>query len=330
MLGHSVRALGGPRLLTGAAQFMADLDRRRRAGIGHRAPLRRGVRALAHGARPDRRDRHRQAARALPGVHSVWTAADLDLADQPAFTGEEALARPLLARGRVRFVGEAVAVVCAETPGARDRRRRGGGGRGRPAARGDRRGRRRRAGRSRAVRRRTAPTASATSPPPDDEFFADADEVVRLRLRHQRVAPVTMEPNGCVAVPGARRRRSRCGRRPSRCSACAARWRACSASRSTSVRVRAPWIGGGFGAKGGVYPEQIVTAALARAHRSPGPLARDASREPPRDDARSGTGARRRARRDAATAASPGCVSGASPTSARTRPAACSSRWSRG
>lgn len=29
------------------------------------------------------------------------------------------------------------------------------------------------------------------------------------------------------------------------------------------VHVRAPWVGGGFGAKGGTYPEQIVVAALA-------------------------------------------------------------------
>jgi CO/xanthine dehydrogenase Mo-binding subunit len=30
------------------------------------------------------------------------------------------------------------------------------------------------------------------------------------------------------------------------------------------VRVRAPWVGGGFGAKGGTYPEQVLVAALAR------------------------------------------------------------------
>ncbi|HVF63592.1 MAG TPA: molybdopterin cofactor-binding domain-containing protein, partial [Casimicrobiaceae bacterium] len=29
------------------------------------------------------------------------------------------------------------------------------------------------------------------------------------------------------------------------------------------VRVQAPWVGGGFGAKGGVYPEQLIVAALA-------------------------------------------------------------------
>ena len=33
-----------------------------------------------------------------------------------------------------------------------------------------------------------------------------------------------------------------------------------------SVRVRAPWVGGGFGAKGGTYPEQILRASLGLAH----------------------------------------------------------------
>jgi carbon-monoxide dehydrogenase large subunit len=30
-----------------------------------------------------------------------------------------------------------------------------------------------------------------------------------------------------------------------------------------SIRVRAPWVGGGFGAKGGTYPEQVLVAAIA-------------------------------------------------------------------
>ncbi len=68
---------------------------------------------------------HTAAAAEGDGVHSVWTAADLDLPGQRAFTGEEALGRPLLAADRVRFVGEAVAVVLAETLRAGGRRRRG-------------------------------------------------------------------------------------------------------------------------------------------------------------------------------------------------------------
>ena len=55
------------------------------------------------------------AARAAPGVVDVFTAADLDLPPARAMGGDGALDRPLLARERVRFVGEPIAVVVAAT-----------------------------------------------------------------------------------------------------------------------------------------------------------------------------------------------------------------------
>jgi carbon-monoxide dehydrogenase large subunit len=61
------------------------------------------------------------AAAAAPGVHSVWTAADL--ADLPPIgfrmtrvAGLEHYRQPVLARDRVRYVGEPVAFVLAEDP----------------------------------------------------------------------------------------------------------------------------------------------------------------------------------------------------------------------
>jgi carbon-monoxide dehydrogenase large subunit len=51
-------------------------------------------------------------ARALSGVHAVLTAADLP----DALTGRMIRDMPLLARDRVRFVGEKVAVVAADDP----------------------------------------------------------------------------------------------------------------------------------------------------------------------------------------------------------------------
>ena len=266
LLGHSVLRSEDRRLLTGEARFMADLPFAGGAVGGapgtDGAPLE-AVFVRSHTAHGRLVAVDAGAARAMPGVHSVWTAADLDLADQPAFTGEEALARPLLARDRVRFAGEAVAVVCAEARAlAID------------------------AAEAVVVEVESAPAVTdvvaAAAPgapvlfeahgsnlmgdeptPPDDGFFVDADHVARLRIRHQRVAPVTMEPNGCVAVPhddgtvtvwastqsvfGVRGEVARV-----------------LGTEAHSVRVRAPWIGGGFGAKGGVYPEQLVTAALAR------------------------------------------------------------------
>ena len=37
----------------------------------------------------------------------------------------------------------------------------------------------------------------------DDGFFADDEVVASARLTHQRIAPVTIEPNGALAVPEA-------------------------------------------------------------------------------------------------------------------------------
>src|SRR5581483_7188117 len=51
------------------------------------------------------------AALEAPGVVAVYTAADLDDLGPPP---EGPMAEPLLAMGRVRFVGEAVAVVLTE------------------------------------------------------------------------------------------------------------------------------------------------------------------------------------------------------------------------
>ena len=61
------------------------------------------------------------AARAAPGVHAVWTAADV--ADLPPIDfrltrieGLDAYRQPVLAKDRVRYVGEPVAVVFAQDP----------------------------------------------------------------------------------------------------------------------------------------------------------------------------------------------------------------------
>jgi carbon-monoxide dehydrogenase large subunit len=206
-----------------------------------------------------------EAAEACPGVHSVWTAATLALADQRAFSGEEALGRPLLARDRVRFVGEGVAVVLADSlaeavdaaeqvtvavdalPAVTDVS---------IAADGD------------APVLFPAHGTNVVGAEPgelDPDFFADADVVVRVRVAHQRVAPVTMEPNGCVAVPEPDGSLTVWASTQSVFGVRAEVARAVDIE-PERVRVRAPWIGGGFGAKGGVYPEQLVIAALA--HRT--------------------------------------------------------------
>ncbi|MEX1008838.1 MAG: xanthine dehydrogenase family protein molybdopterin-binding subunit [Acidimicrobiia bacterium] len=252
VLGHSVLRSEDPGLLTGSARFMADLEIE---DTLHAVFVRSHV---AHGTVEAV---HTAEAAACTGVHSVWTAADLDLPGKRA-SGEEGLERPLLAVDRVRFVGEAVAVVLAGTlahaldaadevvveieplPAVAD-----------PiAAAAD--------GAPLLFPEHGTNLMGATADGPDHEFFADAHVVARVRVAHQRVAPVTMEANGCVAVPepdgsltvwastqsvfGVQREVART-----------------LGLDAPQVRVRAPWIGGGFGAKGGVYPEQLVVAGLA-------------------------------------------------------------------
>ena len=89
----------------------------------------------------------------MPGVVAVYTAADFDLPDEHGFIMlPPTMNRPPLAQDKVRFVGDIVAMVVAETKAAGHRRGRSGDRRLRPAARGRRprgRARGRRAGRAR-------------------------------------------------------------------------------------------------------------------------------------------------------------------------------------
>jgi carbon-monoxide dehydrogenase large subunit len=95
-----------PPLVTGAAHYSDDLVF---PGTLHavfvRAPL-------AHGRIVGV---DRSLAAGLPGVAGVFGAADLDLPPMPAGDAPAAMARPVLAADVVRFQGEAVAVVVAET-----------------------------------------------------------------------------------------------------------------------------------------------------------------------------------------------------------------------
>ena len=60
-------------------------------------------------------------ARAVPGVRAVLTAADIPhnvIAEEASGLGIDAIVQPVLASDRVRYDGEPVAVIAAETPGA--------------------------------------------------------------------------------------------------------------------------------------------------------------------------------------------------------------------
>src|SRR5579875_1641656 len=111
VLGYAVQRSEDPALLLGTARYVADLEAPD-ALVAH------FVRSdVAHG-RIVRLDL--EAAREAPGVVAVLGATDLALPPlpeqvQPPNAARLHLARPCLASDRVRFVGEAVAVVVARS-----------------------------------------------------------------------------------------------------------------------------------------------------------------------------------------------------------------------
>ena len=242
-----------PPLVTGAALYCDDLVA---AGALHavfvRAPLAHG-RILAIDPAP---------AAAMPGVAGVFTAADLDLPPLPAGGAPAAMARPVLATGSVRFLGEAVAVVVAAT-------------------------RAQAVDAAEAVEVDYEPLEVVTDPrralaadaprlfegggnlakerrwPEPSRALEGAEVVVRGRFVNQRVAAAPIEPNAAVAVPEP-------GRdgltlyAPSQ----APFWTRDTVAEvlgmdQERVRVVVPAVGGAFGARIHTYPEQVAVAALA-------------------------------------------------------------------
>ncbi|MHB1987813.1 MAG: xanthine dehydrogenase family protein molybdopterin-binding subunit [Acidimicrobiales bacterium] len=258
ILGHAVERREDPALLEGRAEFMADLDA---TGVLEAVFVRSSV---AHGLIVSI-----DSTQALeqPGVVAVLTASDLNLVDLPEWLRANGdprplLARPCLARDRVRFVGEAVAVVVAESaseavdaaehvvveidalPVVTD-----------PLA----------------ALEEDAPLlfpehgsniVLSVGPTDDGDVLEGADVVVRARFYNQRVAPVPLEANGAFVRPGPGGHLDcfMSSQAPFQVRAAIAR---ALGRPDADIRVRTPAVGGGFGAKGGVYPEQVVVAVLA-------------------------------------------------------------------
>ena len=194
ILGNPVRRREDPDILTGKTQYFDDLQV---AGLLHVAFVRSTIaHAVIEGI--DTSD-----AVSMPGVVAVYTADDLDLPDHHGFMMlPPTMNRPPLARGRVRFVGDIVAMVIAETKAqAVD------------AAEGvivdydplpvivD----------MEAAILPDAPVvfdaqgsnvANGMGTGPIEGVLDDADVIVTARIVNQRVAPVPMEPAGIVVVPG--------------------------------------------------------------------------------------------------------------------------------
>jgi carbon-monoxide dehydrogenase large subunit len=258
LLGNAVRRVEDPDILLGRATYVDDLDI---PGVLHLVFVRSTV-AHAEIGSIDTAD-----AAAMPGVVGVFTAADLDVPVPPGLmVVNPAFARPPLAKEKVRFVGDMVAAVVAESR----------------AAAVD-------AAEFVVVDYEPLPAAvdpeAATEPGAPLQFEAagtnvaagsrqstggddpleGAEVVVRGRFENQRMAVVPMEGNAIAVIPGddgdgheltvyvstqmphgwRNQAVDLFGLDPAR------------------LRVVAPHVGGGFGGKAAVTPEHAVAVAVA-------------------------------------------------------------------
>lgn len=262
-VGVSVPRREDPRLVAGRGRFLDDIDP---PGVLHAAFVRSTV---AHGALTGV---DLEPVRSVPGVVAAFDAADLDLADIVALLDrppEEFVptAMPVLARDRVRFVGEPVAVVVARDPYAAED------------------------GVEAAVVRITAEEAvvseeTALAPGAPlvhaeaaantvvdvsmfategiDEVFADAACAVEVDTRTGRQNALPLETRGALASWDDRDDQlllQTCTQIPHQVRTLAAR---CLRVDERTIRVTVPDMGGGFGQKCVVGREEIVVAAVAR------------------------------------------------------------------
>src|SRR5438045_3421456 len=114
-VGQGVQRVEDERLLKGEGQYVGDL---RRDGMLHAAILRSPV---AHGVL---KEINTQKAKAMPGVRAIITAADIAKAlgkvpriplRQDAVASVVPFLQPVIAQDKVRYVGEPIAVVVADS-----------------------------------------------------------------------------------------------------------------------------------------------------------------------------------------------------------------------
>ncbi len=266
--GAKVPRLEDPDLLTGRGRYLDDIEL---PGMLEAAFVR------SPHAHARIRAIDKAAAEALPGVVAVLTAADLDAAERPMpqFAPSPLLkqnrTQHVLATAAARYVGEAIVLVIAATRGiAEDACERVEiDYEPLPVA---------------------ADLASALDPnapkahedAPDnraatmrgrfgnvDEVFARAPHVFRERILQTRGGCHAMECRGVVAVEDALSGQLTVfssTQAPYMVRRALAGWIGLDESR---VRVVAPHVGGGFGPKAGIYPEEFAIALAARKLKRP-------------------------------------------------------------
>ena len=255
ILGNRVLRREDPRFLTVGATYVGDLDLPGAAYLTY-------VRSTVAHARIESIDV--EQARTSPGVVGVFTNDDLGIAPQPpgmAMLNQD-MTRTLLASGVVRYVGEPIVAIVSET------RSQG-------------------ADAAELVIVDYEPLPIVVDPEEarddhvllfpelgtnvalrldfgaDDSLFDGCEVVVRQRIVNQRIAPCPLEGRSSAALVAAD------GRLEFHASTQAPHGVRSSLAKvlelePEQVHVVSPDVGGGFGAKGGTYPEEILVAWAAR------------------------------------------------------------------
>jgi carbon-monoxide dehydrogenase large subunit len=269
-IGQPVTRKEDLRFLTGRGRYVADIDLARQAYA---------VFIFSAHAHARIRAIDKAAAEQMPGVFAVLTGEDwagdglgtLDpevMAEDMGGPAGYRTKRPPLAQGRVRYVGERVAVVIAATEAlARDAAEVVSVDyEVLPAV----------AHAEEAVRpgaplvhdgaaNNTSFTMRMGNADAVDAAFARAYHVTRLSLCNNRLTAVTMEPRGCIADydPGTRRYTLYSSTQNVHGARQILSHQILHVPESR-IRVVARDVGGGFGMKGNVYPEEAIVIWAAR------------------------------------------------------------------
>lgn len=261
ILGNRVLRKEDPKFLTTGGEYVDDLLNEPRLVGGLHVTYARSSAAHANILSIDTSE-----AESMPGVVAVFTAASLDLQPVPA-AFNPMVARTLLASDKVRYVGEPVVAIVTET---------------------------REQGEDAAeaiiidydyleafVDLETSMSSSthiyesagsnvvfdttALGIPENtgDAYFEGCEVIVKGRFMNQRVAPCPLEVRGAAAVWGNDGRLTQ-WLSTQHAQGTVAPIAAANGVAETQVHILTPDVGGGFGAKIGAYPEELLLGVIAK------------------------------------------------------------------